>query len=84
MIGIGRQFRIADVNGDRKLTKSEFSDICKSFRINLTVDEVNFVFNQFDMNKDGRLDYDEFLRGVKGEMNPARRALAEKAFKILD
>jgi len=84
IIGIGRTFRIMDVNGDGTLTMSEFSQACKDFRINMTVDDAKFLFNQFDQNKDGRLNYDEFLRGVRGEMSDSRREIVRKAFSILD
>ena len=56
----------------------------KDFKIQLTSDDLIFIFNQFDQNKDGKLNYDEFLRGVRGEMNDSWRSLAEKAFWILD
>ena len=69
---------------DKTISITEFQQAVKDFKIQLTADDVVFIFNQFDQNKDGRLNYDEFLRGVKGEMNPARRNLAEQAFKILD
>lgn len=69
---------------DKTISITEFQQAVKDFKIQLTADDVVFIFNQFDQNKDGRLNYDEFLRGVKGEMNPARRSLAEQAFKILD
>ena len=84
MIGIGRSFRIMDVNGDRTLSMSEFSLACKDFKINMTVDDIKFLFNQFDRNKDGRLDYNEFLRGVRGEMSDGRKELVRQAFNILD
>jgi len=38
----------------------------------------------FDRNGDGTIDYDEFLRGVIGEMNDFRKTLAMKAFSIMD
>ena len=69
---------------DKTISITEFQQAVKDFKIQLTADDVVFIFNQFDQNKDGRLNYDEFLRGVKGEMNPSRRSLAEQAFKILD
>jgi len=84
IIGIGRCFRVMDTNRDSTLSVSEFSQAIKDFKIQLTHDDVNFIFNQFDFNKDGRLSYDEFLRGVRGEMNEFRRGLAEQAFKVLD
>jgi len=38
----------------------------------------------FDRDRSGRIDYDEFLRGVRGEMNDFRTNLAKKAFNIMD
>lgn len=68
-MGIARCFRVMDNNLDKTISIVEFQQACKDFKIQLTADDINFIFNQFDRNKDGRLDYDEFLRGVRGEMN---------------
>jgi hypothetical protein len=46
--------------------------------------DIDRLFNIFDRDRSGRIDYDEFLRGVRGEMNGFRRAIAERAFKIMD
>jgi len=37
-----------------------------------------------DRDRSGYIDYDEFLRGVRGEMNQFRKNLAMKAYKIMD
>jgi len=42
------------------------------------------LFNIFDRDRSGTIDYDEFLRGVRGEMNQFRKNYAMKAFKIMD
>lgn len=42
------------------------------------------LFKIFDRSNDGAINYDEFLRGVRGEMNDFRKRLCEKAFKIMD
>ena len=42
------------------------------------------MFDMFDRDGSGEISYDEFLRMVRGEMNPGRRAIAMKAFKIMD
>jgi Ca2+-binding EF-hand superfamily protein len=34
------------------------------------------IFDYFDVNGDGTINYDEFLRAVRGEMNSFRRGLA--------
>lgn len=38
----------------------------------------------FDVNNDGCIDYEEFLQGMMGEMNDRRKALVQRAFKIMD
>jgi len=42
------------------------------------------LFKLFDRDRSGSIDYDEFLRGVRGEMNDYRANLAKKAFNIMD
>lgn len=42
------------------------------------------LFNAFDINRDGTIQYDEFLRVIRGDLNDYRRSLVERAFKVLD
>merc|ERR1712166_1005592 len=42
------------------------------------------LFALFDRDHGGSIDYDEFLRGVRGEMNQFRKDYAMKAFAIMD
>ena len=42
------------------------------------------LFNYIDRNRSGAVDYDEFLRAVRGPMNNFRRRLVDKAFDKLD
>ncbi len=46
--------------------------------------ESKVLFAGFDLNKNGSVDYDEFLRFVRGPLNPFRQALVDKAFAIMD
>jgi Ca2+-binding EF-hand superfamily protein len=45
---------------------------------------VQTLFKAFDKNGDGTIDYDEFLRVVKGPMSKKRVALVKRAYKVLD
>jgi Ca2+-binding EF-hand superfamily protein len=38
----------------------------------------------FDRDNSGTVDYEEFLRGIRGEMNQFRKDLTIRAFKIMD
>ena len=51
---------------------------CSSFQ------EMERLFKYFDRNCDGVVDYNEFLRAIRGEMNDYRKSLVMMAFKKLD
>jgi len=42
------------------------------------------LFNYFDVDSSGAISYDEFIRAVRGAMNPSRQKIVMQAFKKLD
>jgi len=50
----------------------------------ITEQEAKQLFNIFDIDRDGRISYDEFLRTIVGEMNEFRKELVRTAFKKFD
>lgn len=42
------------------------------------------MFNYFDRDRSGNVDYDEFLRYIRGNMNQFRKNLVKKAFDKID
>jgi Ca2+-binding EF-hand superfamily protein len=66
------------------LDKDEFKKAMHDFRIGLSDRQVGSAFNIFDRDGSGEISYDEFLRVIRGVMNPGRKAIAMKAYKIMD
>lgn len=56
----------------------------RDFGVGLADKEVNELFVYFDKNKDGTVNFDEFIYSIRGKMNNFRRALAEQAFDKID
>jgi Ca2+-binding EF-hand superfamily protein len=84
IMSLRRSFMIADDNNDKTIDANEFKKLIKDYRIPIEDKDIKAVFNEFDSDRSGSISYDEFLRGVCGEMNDFRMALAKRAFKLMD
>jgi len=69
ILGIGRAFRIADDDNSKTLSQDECMKAFHDFRINLNQDQSVRLFKLLDTDGSGQVDYEEFLRGIRGEMN---------------
>jgi len=88
MKAMGSQFRIMDRDKTGQLTKEEFNtalDILFSgYNIKFNPAEKVSLFQQFDYDHSGTVDYNEFTRGIRGDMNDFRKDWVRQAFNILD
>jgi Ca2+-binding EF-hand superfamily protein len=50
----------------------------------MSPEEARTLFDLFDTNGDGSIDYNELMRNVVGEMNTFRKALVRRAFEKID
>lgn len=66
------------------LDKYEFTKAMQDYMLGFSEGEIARLFTYFDYDRSGLVEYDEFLRTIRGPMNPARKAIVAKAFKILD
>lgn len=73
-----------DDDGSGTLSLREFYKACRDFKVGISEENVPTLFNMFDSNKDGTLDYDEFLYQVRGEISPKRLELVKQAFNKMD
>ncbi len=63
--GLARLFKIMDNNGNRQLDINEFGQGLAEHGIGLNQEQVQTIFNHFDRNKNGQVDFDEFLRAIR-------------------
>lgn len=73
-----------DDDGSKTISLYEFTKACRDFKVGVNEENVPTLFEAFDTNRDGTLNYDEFLMAIRGELNDFRRGLIEKAFRKLD
>ena len=84
LMALKRTFMLLDENSDKKISFAEFEKMFKRYRFNLSEIEVNNLFNYFDKDKSGFIDYSEFLNGIIGELNEFRKNILKQVFDKLD
>lgn len=62
---LGRQFRIIDDDGNKQLSKEEFTKGCHDFKVDLTKEEIDQVFAEIDRDGSNTLNFDEFLEALR-------------------
>jgi Ca2+-binding EF-hand superfamily protein len=84
IIGLGRQFRIMDDDGSRKIEYPEFAKAMRDYRLEFSDAEVQQLFTVFDTDRSGSVDYEEFLGHLRGPLNERRKQLVLQAYAKLD
>jgi len=69
--GISKKFKIADDDGSKSLDVNEFKKAMHDFRMDLSEKQCEIAFGVFDRDGSGVISYDEFLRSIRGQMNPS-------------
>merc|ERR1719326_1681092 len=83
-IGLQRQFKIMDDNNSKSLDKLEFTKAMTDYMLGFTEGEIQKLFAYFDFDRSGLIEFDEFIRAIRGPMNPARKKIVAQVYKKLD
>jgi hypothetical protein len=64
-VGLQRKFRIMDDDGSKSLNLVEFKKGIKESGVNLTDLQISQLFTTFDKDRNGSVDFDEFLTTLR-------------------
>ena len=84
LMSIKRTFMLNDENGDKKIAFNEFEKMFKRYRFILSQVEINNLFNYFDKDGSGFIDYGEFVNGIVGDLSEFRKDILKLVFEKLD
>ena len=84
LIKLEGRCRELDENNEQELDIKMFAQICHEFDFGLTEDEIDDLFISFDKEERGMVNYDDFIRILRGELNDKRKELVQNVFKHLD
>jgi len=84
IIGLARQFKIMDDDNSKALNRAEFTKAMGDFALGFNNQQISALFDYFDVDKGGEIDYNEFIRAIRGPMNQGRKQVVSAAFKKLD
>lgn len=81
---IGRIFRRFDTNGNKKLDMTEFEEALAECKLFPSIVELQALMKYYDVDNDGNITYEEFLRGLREELTERRQKMVDLAFALLD
>jgi len=82
--GLSKIFKAMDSSGNNKLECEEFRNGLGEFGIDITSEDAQALMKRLDSNHDGSVDFQEFLRALKGDLNAARLDVIKRAYAKLD
>ncbi|KAH8925291.1 calmodulin [Atractiella rhizophila] len=79
-------FALFDKNGDGTISTAELGDVMKALNQGATDSQLKEMINEIDQNKDGTIDFDEFLAMISRDSIAAgdREKELRETFKVFD
>ena len=85
LIALENNFRNLDEDNSQTIGINQFKKCLNNFRFNLPDDDIIQIFSDLDQEQTGKINYDEFIRVVRGEIPENRKKIVENIFyKVLD
>ena len=84
LISLENNFRALDDDNSQTIDFDAFEKTSEDFRFGISFDELQKLFTFFDKEGNGRIDYDEFIRIIRGQMSNSRKSLIEEIFSTFE
>ena len=84
LISFENNFRALDDDNSQTVDFNSFCNSAEDFHFNLNFEDLKKLFQYFDKNETGRIDYDEFIRAIRGQMSENRKQLIENVFNTFN
>ncbi len=62
---------------------AEFTKVVHEHALEWTGSQIKALFDHFDKDKSGSISFDEFIQGLRGDLNDRRKQLVLMAFEVL-
>ena len=76
-----RKLSLYDLNHQGLITFDNFSNIIQAYTMNLSPDEIKIIFDLFDKEKTGSINYNELMKTIVGQISPQRQSVVQKIFE---
>lgn len=73
-----------DNNGNRKLDMGEFTEALAAYNLFPKVVEIQALMRYYDVDGDGNITYEEFIRGLRDPLTERKKNMVDKAFEMVD
>ena len=84
LISLENNFRALDDDNSQTIDFDAFEKSAQDFRFGISFEELQKLFEFFDKEGKGRIDYDEFIRIIRGQMSNSRKKLVEEIFETFE
>ena len=81
---MARIFKAMDNNGNGNLDVDDFRWGLMDYGVSLSKEEAQQVLTHFDRDGNGSVNFNEFLRSIRGDLNASRSAIVKAAYDKLD
>ena len=81
IISLENSLRSLDDDNSQTINYDSFEKSFQDFKFGISLDEMKKLFHFFDKEGKERIDYDEIIRKIRGQMNNSRKILIEEVFR---